>query len=188
MQYSTSSSEDKPFAKLALLFFFPDFVGVLTGDDNLTVFADGRLVGYNSGSWTTAKWFSFPCKTKTIAVSVSNDRQGYGGFLGVFSNGVVTDGSWKCKETNTPENGWQDANFTDHAWPDAYTRYNNTGNYGVMGIPPNIGWISSANHKASRFICRRRFNTEERTSNSSKLHYNDNDFQICIVSFFHKTL
>ncbi|XP_078362114.1 uncharacterized protein LOC144646407 isoform X2 [Oculina patagonica] len=142
-----------------------DFVGVLTGDDNLTVFADGRLVGYNSGSWRAARWFSFSGTTKTITVSVHNNHQGYGGFLGIFSNGVVTDSSWKCKETNTTENGWQDTNFTDDAWPYAYVRYNNTGSYGVMGIPPYIRWISSANHKASRFICRRRFSTEETASN-----------------------
>ncbi|KAL9980663.1 hypothetical protein ACROYT_G009275 [Oculina patagonica] len=144
-----------------------DFVGILTGDDNLTVFADGRLVGHNGGFWNAPRWFSFSGKTKIIAVSINNGP-GFVGFLGVFSNEVVTDSSWKCKETDSPEYGWEQANFTDDAWPHALIRQDNSGWRSlprVRGIPSNVHWISPANHYANRVICRRHFSTEERKRN-----------------------
>ncbi|KAL9980672.1 hypothetical protein ACROYT_G009285 [Oculina patagonica] len=148
-----------------------DFVGILTGDDKLTVFADGRLVGHNGRAWNAARWLSFSSNTKIIAVLVYNGPGiGHSGFLGVFSNGVVTDRSWKCKETNNPENGWEQTNFTDDAWPYAYIRQDNSGRSGVSrvhGIPYNVHWISPANHNATRFICRRRFSTVEKSRNKT---------------------
>ena len=98
----------------------------------------------------------------------------FGGFLGVFSNGEVTDGSWKCKETDNPEDGWEQTNFNDSEWQYASIRQDNSGlnvSPRVYGIPPNVHWISPANHHAVRFNCRRRFSTEERNSNSSKEHF-----------------
>lgn len=151
--------------------FITDFVGILTGNNNLTVFADGRLVGHNGGAWHVARWFSFPSETKVIAVSVYNLPGGVGGFIGVFSNGVVTDSTWKCKETNDSENGWQETNYTDSAWPFAYMRYNNSATQ-VFGIPINVPWISPANHLPTRFICRRRFSTEEKISSSGNYQGN----------------
>ena len=151
--------------------FITGFVGILTGDDNVTVYADGCLVGRNGDSWDDSKWFSFSRKTPTlIAVSVQNDPKDKSGFLGIFSNGVVTDSSWKCKETDNPENGWEQIDFADDAWPQAYVRFNNSETQ-VSGIPPDVHWISPANHLAKRFICRRRFSAagETRvTSNSGK--------------------
>jgi len=150
-----------------------DFVGILTGDDNLTVFADGRLVGYDD-SWSAARWFTFPIETKVIAVSVYNLPGHIGGFLGVFSNGVATDGTWKCKEILIrPDDGWEQTNFNDSTWPHAYVRHDNSdplGFHPVLGIPLDVHWISAANHNAVRFICRRHFTEEEKCSNSSKLH------------------
>ena len=151
-----------------------EFVGILTGDDNLTVFADGRLVGYNGGSWSAARWFSFPIETKVIAVSVHNSPGHIGGFLGVFSNGLATDSSWKCKEILIrPDHGWEQTNFSDITWPRAYVRHDNSGPsgfYPVPGIPHNVHWISAANHNAVRLICRRHFTEEEKLRNSSKWH------------------
>ncbi|KAL9980680.1 hypothetical protein ACROYT_G009297 [Oculina patagonica] len=143
-----------------------DFVGVLTGDNNLTVYADGLLVGHNGGIWNAARWFSISGKTKIIAVSVYNVPGSFGGFLGVFSNEVVTDSSWKCKENDNPENGWEQTNFTDDAWPHASMRRNNSKNK-VLGIPRNVYWISPANYLVNRFVCRRRFSIEERNRNST---------------------
>lgn len=152
------------------MFNFADFCGVLTANENLTVFADGSLVGYNvnGGGLYTAKWFSFPSKTKVIAVYVTNGPVWRGEFIGVFSNGVLTDSSWKCKETDNPENGWEQGNFNDDAWPHAYIRVNNSGPT-IYGIPTNVHWISPENHVAmSRFICRRRFSEKEENTVSSK--------------------
>ena len=151
-----------------------DFVGILAGDDLLTVFADGRLIGGNSGIWDDARWFSFSSSTKIVAVSVFNTRGGFGGFLGVFSNGVVTDGSWKCKETYGLEIGWEQTNFTDDAWPHAFMRRNNSGPSDipqVSGIPSNVHWVSPANQFfPGGSICRRRFRMEEKASDNSTYH------------------
>ncbi|KAJ7374033.1 hypothetical protein OS493_009363 [Desmophyllum pertusum] len=145
-----------------------DFVGVLTGDDQLMVFADGDLVGQNGGSWNAARWFSFSSKTKLIAVSVTNSPGGIGGFLGAFSNQVVTDRSWKCKEVNSSfEDGWERTNYTDDTWSFAHIRNDNSASLGVFGILPSVHWISPANYGATRFICRRRFSEQEKASNST---------------------
>ena len=151
--------------------FVSELAGILTGDDNLTVFADGRLVGYNGGTWNRARWFSFPRETKVITVFVYNRRIGFGGFLGVLSNGVVTDNSWKCNETSiTPQEEWEQTNFTDNTWPNAFVRHDNSGRHiatHVFGIPKDVHWISAENHYATKFICRRRFSEEERSNTCS---------------------
>jgi len=150
--------------------FVADFAAILTADDNLTVFADGRLVGYNGGAWYAARWFTFPIETKVIAVSVYNIPGNIGGFLGVFSNRVTTDGTWKCKEILIrPDDGWEQTNFNDSTWHHAYVRHDNSGlGISAPGIPHNVHWISAADHNAVRFICRRHFTEEEKLSNSSK--------------------
>ncbi|KAJ7374039.1 hypothetical protein OS493_009369 [Desmophyllum pertusum] len=74
------------------------FVGVLAGDDTLKVFADGDLVGQNDGILNAAKWISFPGKRNSLLSPLINTHGGTSGFLGQFSNGVITDRSWKCKE------------------------------------------------------------------------------------------
>ena len=119
-----------------------------------------------------ARWFTFPVETKVIAVSVYNSPGHIGGFLGVFSNGVATDSSWKCKEILiTPDDGWEQTDFNDNTWPRAFIRHDNSGPSGfipVPGIPHNVHWISAVSHNAVRFICRRHFTVEEKLRNSSK--------------------
>ena len=154
---------------------FLDFAGILTGDDNLTVFADGSLVGYNGGAWNAARWFSFPSETKIITVFVYNGPNGFGGFLGVFSNGVVTDSSWKCNESSIkPDDGWEQTNFTDNTWSSAFVRHDNSGRHTstrVIGIPEDVHWISAEHHEATRFICRRRISKDEKLSNTCSGKY-----------------
>ena len=105
-------------------------------------------------------------------MSVYNTPGFVGGFLGVFSNGVATDSSWKCKEILIrPDDGWKQTNFSDSTWSHAYIRHDNSGTGGfgrVPGISRNVHWISAANHNAVRFTCRRRFTEEEKRNNSSK--------------------
>jgi len=156
---------------LSFSLFFTDFVGVLSGIENLTVFADGIVVGDNSdnkGLWWLAKWISFSGETKTIAVSVYNKPEWSGGFLGVFSNGVVTDRSWKCIETNKPGIGWEETSFNDDAWPHAYMSFSNSVSKRVYGSPSSAYWIHPANKRAIRYFCRRRFSKEEKNTNYSK--------------------
>ena len=165
--------------------FISDFAGILTGDDNLTVFADGRLVGYNDGTWNAGKWFSFPNETKVITVFVDNEPNGFGGFLGVFSNGLVTDRSWKCNETSiTPDDGWEQTNLTDNTWPNAFVRHNNSGRHNsahVYGIPKDVHWISVENHYATKFTCRRRISMEERLSNTCSSKYSVSLFPVSAI-------
>ena len=149
---------------------FADFVGVVTAIENLTIFADGSLVGDNGGDLYATRWYSFSSKTKIIAVYVTNGPTYLSGFIGVFSYGVATDSSWKCKEINLRlENGWELPDFNDDAWPHAFIRFNNSGPI-VYGIPTNVHWITPENPVASRFICRRRLDTGKENINSSKYH------------------
>ncbi|XP_078362112.1 uncharacterized protein LOC144646406 isoform X2 [Oculina patagonica] len=159
-----------------------DFVGVLTAIENLTVYADGSLVGHNGGVWHATRLYSFSSKTKVIAVYVTNGPRYLSGFLGVFSNGVVTDSSWKCKETDSPEDGWEQANFTDDAWPSAYIRFNNSGTR-AHGIPLDVHWITPANNVASKFFCRRRFSTEKKNSNSTLISILGNEATLEITLY-----
>ena len=155
---------------ICLFLFFSEFDGILTGDDNLAVFADGRLVGYNGGTSNAAGWFSFPRETKVITVFVYNGPNGFGGFLGVFR--VVTDSSWKSNESSIkPDDGWKETNFTDNTWLNTFVRQDNSGRLSstrVIRIPNDVHCISAENHEAPRFVCRRRFSKEERLSKSSK--------------------
>jgi len=167
------------FFILSLLSFYADFVGVLAGMKDLTVFADGRLVGHNNGIWDVARLISFSSETKIIAVSVYNEPEYLTGFLGVFSNGVVTDRSWKCINTNSPGKGWEQTNFNDDAWPHAYMSYNNSVRR-AYGIPSSIYWINPVIDNAIRFFCRRRFSKEERNSTNSKYQWKSLNFFDCV--------
>ena len=106
---------------------------------------------------------------------VYNEPNGFSGFLGVFSNGLVTDSSWKCNETSiTPDDGWKQTNFTDNTWPNAFVRHNNSGRNNsshVYGIPKDVHWISVENHYATKFICRRRISKEEKLRNTCSSEY-----------------
>ena len=169
LYYQSLPSDSRKNRTFLLFFIFSDFAGVLYGVENLTLYADGCLVGDTDEVWQSSTWFSFPSKTDVIAVSVLNEPGLFFGFLGVFSNGVVTDSNWKCKESHSPENGWERANFTDDGWPHAYEWGNNSVTR-AYGIPLNALWIHPQNHIATRFFCRRRFSKEESNKNSSKLH------------------
>ena len=106
---------------------------------------------------------------------VYNEPNRFGGFLGVFSNGVVTDSSWKCNESSIkPDDEWEQINFTDNTWPNAFVRQDNSGRLSstrVTGIPEDVHWISAENHWATRFICTRRISTDERLANTCSSKY-----------------
>ena len=124
---------------------------------------------------------------------VYNGPNGFGGFLGVFSNGVVTDSSWKCNESSIlPDSGWEQNEFTDDTWPSAFVRHDNSGqdrSTHVFGIPKDVHWISTENHNATRFICRRRLSTEERLSNTCRSKYSVSRIPAsAIVSLSERTL
>ena len=61
-----------------------------------------------------------------------------GGFLGGFSDGNVTDSSWKC--TRNFDNQWKSPTFNDSAWPAALaTRgQGNENNGNQWDVQPNV--------------------------------------------------
>ena len=109
----------------------------------------------------------------------------------MFSNGLVTDSSWKCKESFIkPDDGWKQTNFSDKLWPNAFVRHDNSGlqsSTRVIGIPKSVHWISAENHRATRFICRRRISKEESLIKSSKSGFSIPDFNQLIKTYSQTT-
>ena len=64
-----------------------------------------------------------------------------GGLIGNFSNGAVTDSSWKC--TRDLSDGWTLPTFDDSTWPDAIaTKGQGDKIWGVLPtIARNAKWI-----------------------------------------------
>ena len=95
--------------------------GFITCDDECTsVFADGRPLvrdkaTYNN--WTVATKIIIPSGTKVVAIH-AKDHGGPEGILGSFSNGQVTDATWKCRSSPFPSE-WASADFDDSLWPAA---------------------------------------------------------------------
>ena len=79
------------------IFFIPDFTATFTCRDSMELFADGISLGKDNQWWRTATDFVIPGNTEVIAVAATNSRFPPG-ILGSFSNGLVTNTSWKCSE------------------------------------------------------------------------------------------
>ena len=97
------------------------FTGFITCDDECTsVFADGcPLVLDNAtyNNWRVATKIIIPSGTKVVAIH-AKDHGGPEGILGSFSNGQVTDATWKCHSSPVPSE-WASADFNDSSWPAA---------------------------------------------------------------------
>ncbi|KAJ7380809.1 hypothetical protein OS493_007191 [Desmophyllum pertusum] len=147
-----------------------DFVGVLTGDDNLTVFADGDLVGQNGGNWYATKWFSFSRKTKLIAVSVSNIQVASVDFLACS----VTKWS-QIEAGNVKSSPVASAWKMDGRKPIIPTMHGHSLTLETITVVHLecmeflhvfTGLVQKIMGQ-NRFICRRRFSDEEKASNST---------------------
>ena len=86
------------------------------GDDYHWIYADGQFIGSHNG-WNTAITVTIPGNVSVIAVKIVNTG-GAGGLLGNFSDGSVTDDSWKCSSI-TPPDQWTLSTFDDSSWPSA---------------------------------------------------------------------
>ena len=126
------------------------FTGFITCDNECTsVFADGHsLVRDNAtyNNWTVATKIIIPSGTKVVAIH-AKDHGVIAGILGSFSNGQVTDATWKCHSSPVPSE-WASADFNDSSWPAAVEH----GDHGstpwgrIMNISDAAKWIWTKNN------------------------------------------
>ena len=110
-----------------------------TGDNELWIYADGDEIGHHN-NWQTTIKVTVPQTTFVLAVKIY-DYGVVGGLLGSFSDGSVTDSSWKC--TRTYSESWNLPLFDDSAWPAAVaTRGQGDSIWGTQpSIAKNAKWI-----------------------------------------------
>lgn len=101
----------------------------------MEMFIDGKSLGEHHCDWKKIKQFLIPGFTKVVSVkgmSASLDS----GILGSFSNGLVTNESWKCSLHWFL--GWSSPDFDDSPWSAAVV----VAEYGnIPGIDPAAKWI-----------------------------------------------
>ena len=119
------------------------------GDNEHWVYADGVEVGHFA-AYNTPNTVNIPAGTKLIAVK-TYDFDTYGGLIGSFSDGVVTDGTWKC--TREYRAGWETLNFDDRNWPFA-TATRGQGDPGAWANVPKIAsnakWIWAGSYSDTK--------------------------------------
>ena len=136
------------------------FTGFITCDDECTsVFADGcplvrDKATYNK--WHVATKIIIPSGTKVVAIH-AKDHGGPEGILGSFSNGQVTDATWKCHSFPVPSE-WASADFNDSSWPAAveHADHGSRPRYRIMNISDDAKWIWTENNtnQGSEVYCR----------------------------------
>ena len=121
-------------------------------DDEHWVYADGVEVGH--GFIANRITVTIPDNTKLIAVKAV-DYNNYAGFIGSFSNGAVTDGSWKCSRDLVTD--WQKLNFDDSKWS-APTATRDNGDLSAKDIAKSAKWIwaGAYNDAKTTVYCRKR--------------------------------
>ena len=97
-------------------------------------------------NWPTAITVTALTNATVVAVKIL-DYGGFAGFLGSFSDGSVTDSSWKCT-TTAVSNNWTLPTFDNSAWPFAVaTLINGDGPWGILTeIASNAKWIWSGSY------------------------------------------
>lgn len=114
----------------------------MTCDNSMEIFADAVSLGSND-NWQIATTFHMPGDTRVISVK-GKDWGSQFGILGSFSNGLVTNESWKC--SSVLYSGWNSPDFNDQLWPFAKV----VGNHGdspwgfIASIAQTAKWIWTA--------------------------------------------
>jgi len=70
----------------------------------------------SDSNWVVSTEYIIPGNTRVICVAGIDKGHGFG-ILGSFSNGMVTNASWKCDNVKYP--GWNSPDFDDSNWPAA---------------------------------------------------------------------
>lgn len=126
--------------------------GLITGDDQAWVYANGRYLGRDNGRWDVPVSFYFPENLQVVAIYVKNSG-GAAGLIASFANGIVTDNKWKC--TTQAIRNWHITGFDDSNWPAATIHGGNSGQLRVNRLPTNAKWIGPKYRNAGGFYCRR---------------------------------
>ena len=117
----------------------------------MEMFVDGKSLGVD-GDWKVSNTYLIPGDTRVISVLGQDSGFQYG-ILGSFSNGLVTNESWKCSSVHSP--GWNSPDFDDEHWLHGVV----VGKHGVEpwgnipGIAQTAKWIWTAGD-ADEVYCR----------------------------------
>ena len=108
----------------------------------MEMFADGRSLG-KDGNWKVASTFVIPGDTRVVSV-LGRDTGVKFGILGSFSNGLLTDESWKCSSNGS--SGWNFPYFDDSPWPHAVVgaQHGDSPWRYIQGIAKPAKWIWTA--------------------------------------------
>ena len=114
------------------------------------MFADNtRIPHKNDQNWRKSSFYQVPGDTQVLCVIGTNvrDKNNDHGILGSTSNGLLTNGTWKC--SSVYYSGWNSPDFDDQEWPLAKV----IANHGVSpwetidGIAETAKWIWADNYK-----------------------------------------
>ena len=125
----------------------------------MELFADGISLGRDKDRRTTTD-FVIPGNTKIIAVAAKSFHL-HLGIRGSFSNGLVTNSSWKCSDRF--HHGWKLRGFNDRDWPAAVEIINHQGDGlegNIAGIDPTAKWIWTIKHGVGIRSCYCRVNLQ----------------------------
>ena len=123
------------------------------------MFADGcplvlDKATYNN--WTVATKIIIPSGTKVVAIH-AKDHGGPEGILGSFSNGQVTDATWKCRLSPVLSE-WASADFDDSSWPAAVKHADHGSepwDSKIQNIADDAKWIwTEDNYEDNEVYCR----------------------------------
>ena len=120
----------------------------------MKVFFGNLSYGDDNGNWKIPNKYVISSDSKVISIE-GIDHGGAEGILGSFSNGLLTNESWKCTDVYYP--GWHFPDFDDGAWPAAVV----VGKYGdqpwgnIENINHAAKWIWTADSEhVNRVYCR----------------------------------
>ena len=144
------------------IWFFSQTTGFITCDNECTsVFADECSLVLDNATYnkrTVATKIIIPSGTKVVAIYAKDIHGGDAGILGSFSNGQVTDATWKCHSFPVPSE-WASADFDDSSWPAAVEHADHGSapwNRKIQNITDDAKWIWTKDNKqrGSEVYCR----------------------------------
>ncbi|ESP01527.1 hypothetical protein LOTGIDRAFT_238267 [Lottia gigantea] len=134
-------------------------VGQVTCDNIMEFYADGVLIE-SSSDWTQVSTVTLP-DTTTVLGFFCRDQGVVAGIKGFFSNGIKTDGTWRCIADDI--HGWEDPDFDDSAWPLAILPAPTVWGTRPLSLFGQADWIWTAGGvHDSRVYCRKTIPKDQR--------------------------